>query len=88
MAGERKNLPASVHQRLLAKAKASSRLFNELLQRFAIERFIYRLSRSPQAGRFVLKGALMLAAWCGAGDIHRSRRRAKKLPSTYRNSSS
>ena len=67
MAGERKNLPASVHQRLLAKAKASSRLFNELLQRFAIERFIYRLSRSPQAGRFVLKGALMLAAWCGAG---------------------
>jgi hypothetical protein len=66
MAGERKNLPASVHQRLLDKAKASSRPFNELLQRFAIERFIYRLSRSPQADRFVLKGALMLAAWCGA----------------------
>jgi hypothetical protein len=67
MAGERKNLPASVHQHLLAKAKASSRPFNELLQRFAIERFIYRLSRSPQADRFVLKGALMLAAWCGSG---------------------
>lgn len=67
MAGERKNLPASVHQRLLAMAKASSRPFNELLQRFAIERFIYRLSKSPQANRFVLKGALMLAAWCGAG---------------------
>jgi len=67
MAGERKNLPASVHQRLLAKARASSRPFNELLQRFAIERFIYRLSRSPQADRFVLKGALMLAAWCGYG---------------------
>ena len=67
MAGEKKNLPASVHQRLLAKAKASSRPFNELLQRFAIERFIYRLSRSPHADCFVLKGALMLAAWCGAG---------------------
>ncbi len=67
MVGEEKNLPASVHQRLLDKAKASSRPFNELLQRFAIERFIYRLSRSRHADRFVLKGALMIAVWTGAG---------------------
>jgi len=58
-----KNTAASVHQRLLNKAKESSRTFNELLQHFAIERFIYRLSRSPHADRFVLKGALMFSAW-------------------------
>jgi hypothetical protein len=59
------NLPASVHQRLLNKAKESSRPFNELLQYFTIERFIYRLSKSPHADQFILKGALMFAAWCG-----------------------
>ena len=58
------NLPASVHQRLLNKAKESSRPFNELLQYFAIERFIYRLSKSPYADQFILKGALMFSAWC------------------------
>jgi hypothetical protein len=60
-----KNIAASVHQRLLNKAKESSRPFNELLQYFAIERFIYRLSKSPHADKFILKGALMLAAWYG-----------------------
>lgn len=63
MGSEIKNTGASVHQRLLNKAKESSRPFNELLQHFAIERFIYRLSRSPHADRFVLKGALMFSAW-------------------------
>lgn len=63
MASKIKNTAASVHQRLLNKAKESSRLFNELLQHFAIERFIYRLSRSPHADKFVLKGALMFSAW-------------------------
>jgi hypothetical protein len=71
MAGEEKNLPASVHHRLLDKAKASSRPFNELLQRFAIERFIYRLSQSRHTDRFVLKGALMLAVWSGASQFIR-----------------
>jgi hypothetical protein len=60
-----KNITASVHQRLLNKAKESSRPFNELLQHFAIERFIYRLSRSPHTDKFILKGALMFSAWCG-----------------------
>jgi len=66
MAKDIKNFPASVHQRLLAKARGSSRPFNELLQHFAIERFLYRLSNSPQAGKFVLKGALMLSTWSGS----------------------
>lgn len=60
---ENKNLPASVHQRLLNKAKETNRPFNEVLQYYAIERFLYRLSRSPSADRFVLKGALMFTAW-------------------------
>jgi predicted nucleotidyltransferase component of viral defense system len=59
------NIAASVHQLLLNKAKESSRPFNELLQYFAIERFIYRLSKSPHADQFILKGALMFSAWCG-----------------------
>jgi predicted nucleotidyltransferase component of viral defense system len=59
------NIAASVHQRLLNKAKESSRPFNELLQYFAIERFIYRLSKSPHKDQFILKGALMFSAWCG-----------------------
>jgi predicted nucleotidyltransferase component of viral defense system len=63
MASNIKNSAASVHQRLLNKAKESSRPFNEILQHFAIERFIYRLSKSTHADRFILKGALMLWVW-------------------------
>lgn len=57
------NLPASVHQRLLNRARESGQSFNHLLQHFAMERFLYRLSKSEHAGGFVLKGALMLAVW-------------------------
>jgi hypothetical protein len=66
MAGKTKNIAASVHQRLRNKARESSRPFNELLQHFAIERFIYRLSKGPHADRFVLKGALLFSAWTGS----------------------
>ena len=34
-----------------------------MLQYFAMERFLYRLAKSPFADRFVLKGALLLTAW-------------------------
>ena len=66
MAAKTKNVPASVHQRLLNKAREKSCPFDEILQHFAIERFIYRLSKSPQADRFVLKGALMFSVWTGS----------------------
>lgn len=59
------NIAASVHARLLNRAKAEKRPFNELLQYYAMERFLYRLSRSDHADRFVLKGALMLQFWGG-----------------------
>ena len=57
------NVAASVRQRLLNEARATGRPFNELLQYFAMERFLYRLSKSPHGEQFVLKGALMLAMW-------------------------
>ncbi len=57
------NTPASVRQRLLNKARASNRPFNELLQHYAMERFLYRLSESEYGDRFVLKGALLLRVW-------------------------
>lgn len=58
-----RDLPASVHGRLLSLAKSSDRPFNELLQYFAMERFLFRMGRSPHASRFVLKGGLMLIGW-------------------------
>ena len=57
------NIPASVHQRLLDKSRQTHRPFNELLQYYVMERFLYRLSKSPHAGKFILKGALMFTAW-------------------------
>lgn len=58
-----KDAAASVHQRLLNRAKETKRPFDELLQHFAMERFLYRLSKSRHADRLVIKGALMLAVW-------------------------
>lgn len=58
-----RNIPASVRQRLLNRAKSEGRPFNEVMQYYAMERFLYRLSRSEHARRFILKGALMLRVW-------------------------
>jgi predicted nucleotidyltransferase component of viral defense system len=58
-----KNMGASVRQRLLNHAKASGRPFAEVLQYYAMERFLYRLSVSPHVETFMLKGALLLTAW-------------------------
>jgi hypothetical protein len=58
-----KNISDSIRQRLLNQAKEDNRPFNELLQYYAMERFLYRLSESSYAGCFILKGALMLRVW-------------------------
>lgn len=57
------NIAASVRRRLLNLARAQERPFQEVLQFYVMERFLYRLSRSAHADRFVLKGALMLQVW-------------------------
>lgn len=56
-------MSASVHQRLLNIARDTERPFNEVLQYFAMERFLHRLSRSPNSDSFVPKGALLFRVW-------------------------
>ncbi len=58
-----KNLAVSTRQKLLNKAHKDQRPFAELLQYFAMERFLYRLSQSKYKDKFILKGALALLAW-------------------------
>jgi len=58
-------LPVSVQVRLARHARAIGVDPNLVLARFALERFLYRLSRSPHAERFVLKGALLMVVWLG-----------------------
>ncbi|MGD9141116.1 MAG: nucleotidyl transferase AbiEii/AbiGii toxin family protein [bacterium] len=58
-----RDMAASVHQRLLERSRQTGRPFNELLQYYAMERFLYRLSKSAFSNRFILKGALMLTVW-------------------------
>jgi hypothetical protein len=58
-----KDVPASIRQRLQNVARKTNRPFQEVLEYFAMERFLYRLASSKHASRFVLKGALMFRAW-------------------------
>lgn len=58
-------LAQSIQVRLVRHAKMLNVDPNLVLTRFAMERFLYRLSRSPDADRFVLKGALLLLVWLG-----------------------
>lgn len=54
---------ASIHARLLNRAKTRGEDFNLLLTRYAIERFLYRLSRAPARDSLWLKGALLFDLW-------------------------
>jgi hypothetical protein len=54
-----------VQVRLARHAKAINVDPNLVLTRYAVERFLYRLSRSQHVDRFVLKGALLLLVWLG-----------------------
>jgi hypothetical protein len=57
------NIAASVRARLLNLARQTNQPFDVLLTRFVHERLLYRLSRSPHADRFALKGAMLLTTW-------------------------
>lgn len=59
----RRNLAASIRDRLLNKARAEKLDYNLLLTRYAMERMIYRLSISAERDRFLLKGALLFDLW-------------------------
>ena len=58
-----KNVSASVRHRIRNRAKKDKRPFNEILQYYAMERFLYRLSQSVHADNFILKGTLTLRVW-------------------------
>jgi len=59
---EIKNIAASIHARLLNLAKDSGKPFQEILQYYAIERFLYRISQTKYCNKFVLKGGLIIYA--------------------------
>ena len=65
MSVERGGLAQSVQVRLARHAREIGVDPNLVLTRYGVERFLYRLSRSPHAETFVLKGALLLLAWLG-----------------------
>ena len=65
MSLERGGLAQSVQVRLKRHAKEIGVDPNLVLTRYGVERFLYRLSRSPHREKFVLKGALLLLVWLG-----------------------
>ncbi|MEO7412395.1 MAG: nucleotidyl transferase AbiEii/AbiGii toxin family protein [Opitutaceae bacterium] len=58
-----KNVAASVKARLLNIATKRDEDFNLLLLRYGIERVLFRLSESPYADQFLLKGAMLFVVW-------------------------
>ena len=71
------NLSASILARLLTLAMHRGDDYSLLLNRFAMERLLARVSTSPYAERFLLKGALLFALWYDAP--HRPTRDADLL---------
>ena len=63
--GPPSNLVASIRQRLLTFSQERGEDFALTLTRYGVERFLFRLSRSEHAQRFVLKGAMLFAVWLG-----------------------
>lgn len=61
--------PHSIQARLLNHSRERQLNHNHTLARFGIERLMYRLSCSPHADRFILKGAMLFALWLE--DLHR-----------------
>lgn len=59
----RARLQASVRQRLLNIAQTGNTDFQLVLTRYSLERFLYRLGRSPHRSTFLLKGAFLFYAW-------------------------
>jgi hypothetical protein len=66
------NMAASVHDRLLNGSRTRGEDFQFILQRYAAERFLYRLGESTYRDRYVLKGAMLFALW--GGSIYRPTR--------------
>lgn len=55
-----RDVAASVRARLLNLARRASKPYDEVLIQYALERFLFRVSKSPHKERFLLKGGLLL----------------------------
>ena len=55
-----KNIVASVLAKLRSQSKSHGMPFQQILQHYAMERFLFRISKSKHAQSVVLKGALLL----------------------------
>jgi hypothetical protein len=62
----RKDITASVRDRLQNHARATGQDFQRVLVRYGIERLLYRLALSGVRDRFVLKGAMSGASIASA----------------------
>lgn len=58
-----RNLAASIRARLKQRADTRKQDFNLILTHYGLERLLYRLSISPLAGNYLLKGALLFSLW-------------------------
>jgi hypothetical protein len=67
-----RNIASSHRARLLALSKERGEEFQFLLNRWVIERFLFRLGASRHKNSFVLKGAMLHLAW--GGEAHRPTR--------------
>ena len=72
MAKDIRNVGASVRARLLNLARKEGKSHDLLLTRYVLERLLYRLTQTPHADRFVLKGAMLMSTWFD--DPHRPTR--------------
>ena len=67
-----RNMAASARARLADLARKQHEDFQLVLTRYAIERLLYRLTRTAHAAEFVLKGAMLFRLW--ADQPHRPTR--------------
>lgn len=58
-----RNIAASIRARLKQQADAKKQDFNLTLTHYGLERLLYRLSISPHAPNYLLKGALLFSLW-------------------------
>lgn len=63
------NKAASIRQKLLNLSRERRESFDFVLQQYAIQRLLYRLSVSDYHDHFLLKGAMLFLVW--TGDFHR-----------------
>ena len=68
----RSSVADSVRDRLLNRKRETGENYEALLIRYALERFLYRLSQSDLRDQFVLKGAYAFLIW--QGNLHRPTR--------------